>query len=144
MPIGPEHEGRVYPPTRPYRVSRAKIAEFAAALGDTNPRYCEDAEPVVAPPTFAAVIAARAWQALFDAPELGLALQRIVHAEQRLDIVRPLREGDDVLATLTISKVRSRSTTDMVTIAVRLDAVAGDVLGTATSLLIPTHPEALA
>ncbi|MFT8396246.1 MaoC family dehydratase N-terminal domain-containing protein [Propionibacterium sp.] len=141
MPIGPEHEGRVYPPTRPYRVSRAKIAEFAAALGDTNPAYQGDSEPPEAPPTFAAVIAAQAWGALFDDPDLGLALQRVVHAEQRFDVVRPMREDDDVVATLGITRVRNRGTTDMVTIAVKLDDPAGEPYGTATSMLIHNHPE---
>lgn len=125
-------------------MSRAKIAEFAAALADTNPAYDDEVEPVIAPPTFAAVIAAQAWGPLFDDPELGLALVRTIHAEQRFDVVRPLREGDDVVATLTITRVRSRGATDMVTIAVRLDTVDGEPLGTATSMLIHTHPEAIA
>ena len=57
MPISPEHVGRSYPATKPYRVSRAKIAEFATALGDQNPAYFDEDSPI-APPTFAAVIAA--------------------------------------------------------------------------------------
>ena len=68
MSIGTEHEGRSYPPSLPYTVSRAKIDEFVAALGDTNPAYTGDDGSVVAPPTFAAVIAARAWGAIFDDP----------------------------------------------------------------------------
>lgn len=125
-------------------MSRAKIAEFATALADTNPAYDDEVEPVIAPPTFAAVIAAQAWGPFFDDPELGLALVRTIHAEQRFDVVRPLREGDDVVATLTITRVRSRGATDMVTIAVRLDTVDGEPLGTATSMLIHTHPEVIA
>lgn len=147
MPITPEHVGRRYPATEPYRVSRAKIAEFAAALGgreggDPNPAY---AGPVpVAPPTFAMVIAARAWQALFDDPELGLALRRTMHADQRFDWVRPLREGDDVVAVLTIEKVRTRGATDMVTVGVEMTTPQGEALCTATSQLIHTREEAIA
>lgn len=114
------------------------------ALGDSNPAYDDGADPVIAPPTFAAVIAAQAWGPFFDDPELGLALERTIHAEQRFDVVRPLREGDDVVASLTITKVRSRGTTDMVTIAVNLDTAGGERLGTATSMLVHTHEEALA
>ena len=142
MPITPEHVGRSYPPTEPYRVSRAKIAEFAQALGgreagDVNPAYGGDAP--VAPPTFAMVIGARAWQALFEDPELDLALMRTMHADQRFDWQRPLREGDDVVATLTIEKVRTRGATDMVTVAVRMATVEGEQLCTATSQLIHTR-----
>lgn len=143
MPITADHVGRRYPATKPYRISRAKIAEFATALGDDNPAYFDDECPI-APPTFAAVIAAQAWGGLFGDPELGLALQRTMHADQRFDIVRPMREGDDVVATLTIERVRNRGNTDMVTIAVALETTQGEALGTATSQLMHTREEALA
>ena len=143
MPISPEHVGRSYPATKPYRVSRAKIAEFATALGDQNPAYFDEDSPI-APPTFAAVIAAQAWGSMFDDPDLGLALRRTMHADQRFDIVRPLREGDDVVATLTIERVRSRGGTDMVTVGVGLATVGGEPVGTATSQLIHTREEATA
>lgn len=124
-------------------MSRAKIAEFATALGDQNPAYFDEDSPI-APPTFAAVIAAQAWGSMFDDPDLGLALRRTMHADQRFDIIRPLREGDDVVATLTIERVRSRGGTDMVTIGVGLATVEGEPLGTATSQLIHTREEATA
>ena len=116
-------------------MSRAKIAEFATALGDDNPAYF-DADAPIAPPTFAAVIAAQAWGAMFGDPDLGLALRRTIHADQRFDIIRPLREGDDVVATLTIEKVRNRGAMDMVTIAVELATAEGEALGSAASQLI--------
>ncbi|AJQ90234.1 MULTISPECIES: FAS1-like dehydratase domain-containing protein [Propionibacterium] len=143
MPIGPEHVGRTYPSTAPYRVSRAKILEFVKSLGDPNPAYlADDDTPFTAPPTFAAVIAASAWGAMFDDPDLGLSLQRTVHADQRFDIERLMREGDDVTATLTITKVHNRGLTDMVTIAVKLDTVDGEHLCTATSTLLNTREAA--
>ncbi len=121
-------------------MSRAKIAEFATALGDLNPAYFEPGQPI-APPTFAAVIAAQAWGAMFDDPDLGLALHRTIHADQRFDIVRPLRAGDDVVATLTIEKVRNRGNVDMVTIGVALANADGEELGSATSQLFHTREE---
>lgn len=136
MPITPEHAGRSYPPSPPYRVSRAKIAEFATAIGDTNPAYFA-ADPV-APPTFAAVIAAQAWGSLFDDPELGLALHRTMHGDQSFEVTRPLREGDDVVATLTIERVRNRGALDMVSIVVDL-VVDGEVAVAARSTLMHTQ-----
>jgi len=136
MPITPDHVGRSYPATKPYRVSKAKIVEFARALGDDNPAYLAD-EPI-APPTFGVVIAAQAWDALFGDPELGLALNRTVHADQRFDIVRPLSDGDEVTATLRIDKVRNRGAMDWVGVAVDL-SVNGERVGTATSTLLHTR-----
>ena len=132
--------GRTYPPSAPYRVSRAKIAEFAAALGDANPAYAGD-DPI-APPTFAAVLAAHAWGALFDDPSLGLSLQRTLHVDQRFDVVRPLRAGDDVVATLRIEKVRHMGARDIITIAVDLDTTDGEKLVKATSTLLHTQESA--
>ncbi len=141
MPISEVHAGRSYPATAPYEVSRAKIAEFAAALGDAgNPAYSGD-HPV-APPTFAAVLAATAWDGLFSDPELGLSLSRTVHADQRFAWQRPLQAGDQVTATLTIEKVRVRGAAAFVTIRVELATIAGEPLCTASSTLLHTSEAA--
>lgn len=138
MPISAEHAGRTYPPAPAYRVSRAKIAEFARAIQDENPAYVGDRP--IAPPTFAAVIAAQAWDSLFGDEELGLALHRTVHADQTFDFHRPLREGDDVVAQLTIERVRNRGNLDMVTILVAL-TVGGEAVCDARSTLMHTREE---
>ena len=141
MPISEEHVGRSYPATAPYQVSRAKIAEFAAALGDAaNPAYA-GTDPI-APPTFAVVLAAAAWDAMFDDPDLELSLSRTVHADQRFAWQRPLRAGDEVTATLRIEKVRARGPMAIITIAVDLATAAGEELCTATSTLMLTQEAA--
>lgn len=141
--ISEAHAGRRYPPTAEYEVTAGKIAEFAAALGAVDPRGAEDHEHVaVAPPTFAAVIAANAWQAMFDDPELGLALRRIVHGDQRFTYRRPLRAGDRVQGTLTIDKVRSRGPADIVTATVEVTAAGGEPVCTATATFFHSHEAA--
>jgi acyl dehydratase len=141
MPISEEHVGRSYPATAPYEVSRAKIAEFARALGDMNSPAYHGAEPV-APPTFAVVLASAAWDAIFADPELELSLSRTVHADQRFSFERPLRAGDQVQAQLTIEKVRARGATAIITIAVVLSTTDGETLCTASSTLMHTQAEA--
>ncbi|MGC4155065.1 MAG: MaoC family dehydratase N-terminal domain-containing protein [Propionicimonas sp.] len=135
MPISEAHVGRSYPPTEPYQVSRAKIAEFAAALGDgANPAYAGP-DPI-APPTFAVLLSSAAWGALFEDAELELALSRTVHADQRFTWSRPLHAGDEVAAQLTIEQVRVRGPVTFVTIAVRLTTTEGEDVCTATSTLM--------
>jgi acyl dehydratase len=124
MAITEAHAGRRYPPNDPYQVSAAKIAEFATALGDDNPRYRGDSP--IAPPTFAAVIAAQAWNQLFNDPELELSLDRIVHGDQRFSFSRPIRAGDVVIATVTIDKVRVRAGSELVSATVDMSAREGD------------------
>nr|NLI50568.1 MaoC family dehydratase [Propionibacterium sp.] len=138
MPISAAHAGKTYPPTAPYEVTRGKIAEFAAALGDANPAYAAAAP--VAPPTFAAVLAAEAWGALFADPELDLQLKRTIHYDQAFDFVRPLRAGDEVTASLTIDKVRLRGATAFITVSVALATTAGEPVCTAVSTLLHTWP----
>lgn len=140
MPISEAHVGKTYPPTDPYVVSAAKIAEFAAALGDENPAY--QGPDAVAPPTFAVLLSAAAWGAIFTDPELALALSRTIHGDQRFDWERPLRTGDEVQATLTITKFRSRGAAEWITIAVALDTTAGERVCTATSTLLHNREEA--
>ena len=128
------HAGRRYPPTAPYAISAAKIAEFARALGDDNPHY--SGEHAVAPPTFAAVVAAQAWQQMFDDPELDLALRRIVHGDQRFDFRTPLRAGDVVRATLSIDKVRVRAGSEIVSCSVVIEGIEGRTRCTATATFV--------
>lgn len=137
MPLSPDHVGRRYQAPEPYRVSRAKITEFARAILDDSPAYRDD--PAIAPPTFAMVIAAQAWQPFFADPELDVALQRMVHTDQRLAFERPLREGDEVVTTVEIEKVRQRSEVDMITLRAEL-RVGDELVCTATSSLMHTHP----
>ena len=136
MPISAEHAGRSYPPLR-YRVTEGKIAEFAAALGDTNPAYA--GADSVAPPTFPVVLAG--WDAVFGDPELGLALNRTIHVEQKFAYARPLRAGDEVEATVTISGVRVRGQVDMVTVTTDIRTDDGEDVCIMTSNLFHTREE---
>ncbi|PIE97423.1 MAG: hypothetical protein CR979_03995, partial [Propionibacterium sp.] len=115
MPISAQHIGRSYLTKAPYQVCKTKIAEFAAALGDNNPVYFT-ASPI-APPTFAAVIAAQGWEQLFADPELDLALHRVVHVQQGFEYNRMLKAGDEVMTKLQIKDVKSRGNTDWITVS---------------------------
>lgn len=137
MPITADHAGRRYPPTAPYEVSAAKIAEFARALGDDNPAYFGP-DPI-APPTFVAVISSAAWESMFDDPELGLALRRIVHGDQRFTYQRPLRPGDTVQATLTIDRVRNRGASDIISSSVEVETLDGELICTAAATFFHAH-----
>jgi len=118
-------------------VSAAKIAEFAAALGDPNPAYSGMAP--VAPPTFAAVIGAAAWDGLFADPELDLSLQRVVHADQSFVWHRPLRTGDTVTGVLSIDKVRCRGAMEIVGVTVRMATIEGEPVVDCSSTFVHTR-----
>ena len=136
MPITPDHAGKAYPPTPPYEVTRVKLAEFAAAVGE--PALSEEAHPT-APPTFAAVVTNAAWDALFTDPELDLSLQRVVHADQQFRYTRELRAGDVVTAALRIDKVRVRGGAEIVSVTVDVDDAVGAPVLSAASTFVHTR-----
>ena len=138
MAISEAHAGRSYPPTAPYPVSEAKIAEFATAIGDTNSAYFGPG--AIAPPTFVATVSALAWEEMFADQELGLALRRIVHGDQRFSYHRPVRVGDVLSATLTLERVRNRGGVDILTTSTDISDADGELVCTAVGTLFHSHP----
>jgi acyl dehydratase len=105
--------GRVYPPSPAYEVGREKIAEFAAAIGSTDPAHTDPRaaralghRDVVAPVTFTVIIAQRAEQQIFSDPACGVDYSRLVHGEERFVHHRPVVAGDTLIATLHVETAR--------------------------------------
>ena len=103
MTINPDLQGRSYPAAEVYDVGREKIREFARAVKATHPAHFDvDAakglghRDLVAPPTFAIIIAQRADAQLIEDPEAGIDFSRVVHADQRFTHHRPIFAGDPV------------------------------------------------
>ncbi|MBO1767790.1 MULTISPECIES: FAS1-like dehydratase domain-containing protein [Allobranchiibius] len=143
MAVNPQVEGRTYPPTDPYVVSRAKIAEFAAAVGARDAAHTDVAEAgrrgyadVVAPPTYAIGISQSAEAAAILDPEADIDYSRVVHGEQKFTHHRPLVAGDEVVAQTTIARVRAAGGHSMVTLETQIKTTGGDLTTTATSLLV--------
>ncbi len=143
MGVNAEFAGRSYPPTAPYDVGRAKIAEFAAAVGAEDPVHTDPGSArsagyrdVIAPPTFAVLIAQQCDAQLIADPEAGIDFSRVVHGEQRFVHHRPLTAGDEVTATLTVDAIREAGGHAMVTTRSELTTVGGEPLCTATSTIV--------
>lgn len=149
MPVNADFQGRVYPPTEPYRVSAAKIREFAEAVGSTD-RAHVDAElarsrgyaDVIAPPTFAVVVAQQCDRQLIVDPEAGIDFSRVVHGEQKFVHHRPLVAGDSVIGTLHVDTVRQAGGHAMVTTRTELATEDGEAVCTATSTIVIRGAEA--
>ncbi len=138
MTIDATMVGRSYTAAETYQVGREKIQEFAAAIGDTNPAYHGD--DAVAPPTFAFVLSAPALDLLLADPDLGLRLDRIVHGAQKFNYVRPIKAGDEVGATATITTVRKAGDVEVIMYETVLTSGDGEQLVTSTATV--THNRA--
>ncbi|MDL4776338.1 MULTISPECIES: MaoC family dehydratase N-terminal domain-containing protein [Thermomonosporaceae] len=131
MALNRDFIGRSFPPSDPYEVSRVKIREFADAIGDQNPIYRDQEAAkaaghpdVIAPPTFPIVVSLGG-AGLAD-PELGLNYAMVVHGEQRFEYTRPLRAGDVVVCTSTITDIKSIGKNEKLVIVTEVATVEGE------------------
>ena len=143
MAVNRDYAGRTYPPSEPYEVSRVKIAEFAAAIGDPNPVYRDRAAAaaagfpdVIAPPTFAIVISMASSGAAVADPGLGLNYAMIVHGEQGFSHARPLHAGDVVVSQSTIESIRAVGSMTTLTTVTQIRTTGGEHVCTARSVLV--------
>jgi acyl dehydratase len=115
MPLNRNAVGRTYPSEGQFEVSREHIRRFAEAIGDDNPAY-RDPEAakalgypdVIAPPTFLTTVglSLRGPSPIAD-PDVGVDYSRVVHGEQRFVHHRPVRPGDVLTSSTTITDIRS-------------------------------------
>ncbi|GAA0260101.1 MaoC family dehydratase N-terminal domain-containing protein [Actinomadura nitritigenes] len=133
MALNRDFIGRSFPPTEPYEVSRVKIREFADAIGDHNPIY-RDREAakaaghpdVIAPPTFPIVVSLG--NAGLADPDLNLNYAMVVHGEQRFEYTRPMRAGDVVTCTSTITEIRSIGNNEKMVVETDVKTVEGELI----------------
>lgn len=143
VPVNPELQGRVFPPTEPYLVGREKIREFSRAVFATSPINLDVAAAiaagypdVVAPPTFAVVIQERTLHQLLNESDAGIDFTRVVHGDQRFSFSRPIFAGDELTATLTVVSIKSLGGHSMVTAESNIVDASGEHVVTATSTLV--------
>ncbi len=143
MSVNASFEGRAYPPSPPYLVGREHIRDFAASLGAASPLHTDveaareaGYRDVIAPPTFAVVIAQRVEAQFIADPEAGVDFTRVVHGEEKFVHHAPLTAGDEVIGVLHVDRVREVAGNAMVTTRVELATRAGLPLTTVTSSLV--------
>ena len=143
MKVSPELLDTTFEPTEPYVVGREKVREFASAVFAAAPIHHDvDAataagySDVVAPPTFPIVIQEKTLHQLLSHPGAGIDFSRVVHGDQRFDYRRPLVAGDEVVATLRVTKIQSLGGHTIVTSESTITTTAGEAVVVATSTLV--------
>ncbi|HEX4813426.1 MAG TPA: MaoC family dehydratase N-terminal domain-containing protein [Nonomuraea sp.] len=143
MALNRDFVGRSYPPSAPYEVSRVKIKEFAAAIGDPNPLY-RDREAaraagypdVIAPPTFPIVFSLQSGGEALADPDLGLNFAMVVHGEQRFQYTRPIHAGDQLVTTATITDIRTAGRNELLTVRSDVTTVEGEPVCVAYNTIV--------
>jgi len=129
--IDRRHLGRRYGPFV-FHVGLEHVKAFAAATGGGVPGHVFGAPPdhahpltfderaaragphggVVATPAFAAAFAIEPFATACADPELALDVLRLVHGEQELEWLEPVRPGDVLTTTGEITRVQDRGSLD--------------------------------
>ncbi|MGX7824240.1 FAS1-like dehydratase domain-containing protein [Actinokineospora sp. 24-640] len=148
MALDPKFVGRTYPRTAEYEVSREKIKEFAAAIGEDSPLHTDpDAAraaghpDVIAPPTFTTIINLAAINAIVTDPALGLDYSRMVHGDQTFVYHRPVVAGDHLVADGAIETISRRAGNDFITLRADISDAGGAPVVTARAQLVVRDPE---
>jgi len=142
MPVNPDAVGRQYGPSERYEVTRVKIREFADAVDarsfahqDVAAARAEGYQDLVAPTTFAVVIAQRAEFHVVVDPEVGVDFTKVVHADERFTHHRPIVAGDVISTTIHIDKIAQRAGISMVTTRAELADADGNPVASVLSTL---------
>ncbi|RYU15237.1 FAS1-like dehydratase domain-containing protein [Nocardioides iriomotensis] len=133
MPVDPTLAGRTFPPTAAYTVTEERVREFAAATGSSY-------DGGAAPATFPIVVAFGAMTGLMEDPEVGIALHRVVHGEQRFSYTRPVVVGDELTAELTVDTLRQIGGADIIGTRSEITDADGKPVCTAFATLVHRGP----
>lgn len=143
MAVNENIVGKHYAALPRYLVGREKVREFASATMSHAPLQHDVAAAqtagfadVVAPATFPVILQEKLMQVLLADPESGIDYSRIVHGDQRFDYVHPVVAGDELTASIEVTKVQSLGGHTMVTCESRMVDSHGDLVVTATSTLV--------
>lgn len=143
MTINTERQGHRYPPAQPYQVSREAIREFARAVKAEHPAHTDPAAAealghadLIAPPSFAVVVAQRAEAAVINDEEAGIDFSRVVHADERFIHHGPITAGDTLHAQTTLERIRVMGAGAMVTTRTEITNDDGAARATVTSSLL--------
>ena len=125
--INPDSIGRSFAANEAVTISQSQIDAFAAAIGESDTS--------IAPPTFAIRISLEQSQNFLTSSEVGVKWDRIVHGDQKFEIKKPLKAGDEVMCTSVIENYKQMAGNEFITARSDL-SVNGEVAVSAWSTLV--------
>ncbi|MGL5810966.1 MAG: FAS1-like dehydratase domain-containing protein [Nocardioides sp.] len=128
--------GRSFPATRLYAVSAEKVAEFVTATAGAEAGANYNGATV--PATFPILLSFDAMFAFLAAERIELS--RIIHGDQKFRYERPLRPGDVLAATLTVTSLRHINGTDIIGTTSEITDADGELVCTTSATLLHRGP----
>jgi acyl dehydratase len=136
--------GMVWQYPDPFKVGREQIRQYANSIKAHDPASTDPAAAaamgyggLVAPLTFVSIIAVMTQRHFFQHVDVGFETMQIVQVDQKFKFLKPIVEGDEVIATMYIDSVDERFGADIVTSRnVLTDAKTGEQLMIAYTTLM--------
>ncbi len=121
MPLNRNCVGKEYPPITSPAALEA-MQRYARAYNEDNPAFFDSERPggIVAPPMYGVVLTWPSLMAAVGDPELKADLVRLLHGEQDMEFLAPIRPGDQITSTARIASIETKATGEL--LAVELGA----------------------
>ena len=121
MPLNKDLVGKQYPPSTSEATLDA-MQKYARAYNDDNPAFFDSSRAggIVAPPMYAVVALWPSILSVVGDPDLKVDVVRLLHGEQDMEFVRPIRPGDRITATARVASIETKATGE--TLIIEIDA----------------------
>ncbi len=108
--------GKAYPPQE-FAITAEESKKFAFGYNEDLPLFMDDNRPdgIIAPPMYAVKYAGMTLVNAFFDPEFNVDFARLVHGEQDMEWLAPVRPGDTITTVLKIGSVEEKSTGELFT-----------------------------
>ena len=127
MALNKDLVGKEYPPTTSEATLEA-MQNYARAYNDDNPAFFDRtrAGGIVAPPMYAVVML---WSSIMGAvgdPDLKVDVIRLLHGEQDMEFLQPIRPGDKITATAKVASIETKASGETLIIELNATNQAGE------------------
>ncbi len=122
MPLKADILGMVHEYPDYFEVGRETVRQFARAIKANDPASFDEAaaaelghDALIAPLTFASILALQVQKDFFMNVDVGVETMQIVQVDQKFFFHRPIKVGDKLTAWLEVTSVDQRFGADIVT-----------------------------
>src|SRR5436190_1441976 len=121
MPLNKDLIGKEYGATTTEATLEA-MQNYARAYNDDNPAFFDSkrAGGIVAPPMYAVVMIWSSIMGVVGDPDLKVDVVRLLHGEQDMEFIQPIRPGDKIAAIAKVASIETKASGE--TLVIEIDA----------------------
>ncbi len=127
MPLNKDLVGKEYAPTTTEATLEA-MQNYARAYNDDNRAFFDSTRTggIVAPPMYAVVVTWPSIMGVVGDPDLKVDVVRLLHGEQDMEFLHPIRPGDKITAVAKVASVETKASGETLVIEINAKNQAGE------------------